>query len=52
MTGHIINNDFMSGNHNDMKDFSKLNSFTEQYNFQFCRHQQHIYQYHKSNLRD
>ena len=35
MTGHIINNDLMSGNHNDMKDFSKLNSFTEQYNFQF-----------------
>ena len=38
MLGHIINNDFMSANHDVMKDFSKL------------IFQQNIYQYHKSNL--
>ena len=29
MTGHIINKNFMSGNHNFMKDFSKSSSFTK-----------------------
>ena len=40
MTCHIINNDFMSGNYNIMKDFSKSTKFKEHYNFQFYWHQQ------------
>ena len=35
MTCHNINNDFMSGNHNVTKDFSKPSRFKEHHSFQF-----------------
>ena len=36
MMCHITNSDFMSGNHNIMKELSKSSRFTEYDNFEFC----------------